>query len=158
MSQVHVEVTGVIEAQAEEIYDIVGDYREGHPQIMPRKYFPQMTVEKGGKGVGTVVKLTVRFMGQEQYFRMEVIEAQPGRWILEREADTGLTTTSYKFEPLNGGSQTRLTIATDFTPSSGVKGLMEKLFNPAVMRRMYNAELRQIADYFRTHKQVATSN
>lgn len=149
MSSVTVKVSTIIDAAPEEIYDVVGDYLEGHHAIMPKKYFPGLVVEKGGKGIGTVVRVTARFMGQKRTTRMEVIEAERGRWILEREVETGQTTTSYKFEPLNGGQQTLLSIATVTNAGAGFKAFIENLLTPPAMRRMYNAELRQIADYFR---------
>ncbi len=158
MSNVMVKVTAVIEASPEEIYDVVGDYLVGHHAIMPEKYFPELVVEKGGQGVGTIVLVTARFMGQERTTRMEVIEAERGRWILERELNTGHTTTSYKFEPLNEGRQTRLTITTVTNAGAGIRGFVENLLTPPAMRRMYNAELRQIADYFRTHPSTMTAN
>jgi hypothetical protein len=40
-----------------------------------------------------------------------------------------------------------VTIATDAAASSGVKGWLERLFNPAVMRRIYRQELQQLAAY-----------
>ena len=157
MSTVRVEETKVIEATAAEIYNVVGDYVDGHHRIMPKKYFPELVVEKGGQGVGTIVRVTSNFMGQKQTLRMEVIEAEPGRWILEKDADKGLIYTSYKFEPLDEDQQTRLTIATEATLSPGFKGWIEKLMYPRLLRTAYKAELQQITEYFQANSPVAST-
>lgn len=55
MSNIHVEVSSIIGASPERVYDIISDYHEGHRAILPPQYFTDMTVIEGGKGAGTVV-------------------------------------------------------------------------------------------------------
>ena len=50
MSKVYIEVEGVIDAPAQEVYDIIADYENGHPHILPKEHFSDLTVEEGGKG------------------------------------------------------------------------------------------------------------
>ena len=145
---VHVEASHIVDARPEEVYAVVSDYRVGHPAILPKQYFTHLDVEKGGQGAGTIVRGGLKVFGQVYTFHQEVAEPAPGRVLAETNIDTGQYT-SFTFEPLNGGKQTRVTIVSDFPPSRGFVGLMEKFTKPAVVRKIYDAELRQLADYLR---------
>ena len=69
------------------------------------------------------------------------------------ESDEAIgTVTRFIVDPLDGGEKTQLTIATDSRPSPGVMGLIERLMNPPVTRRIYRAELQNIANYLRGKK------
>lgn len=151
---IHVEASHVIDARPEEVHAAVSDYRVGHPAILPRQHFTGLSVEKGGQGAGTIVRGSLKVFGQEYSFHQKVTEPEPGRVLVETDIDTGQYT-SFTFEPLNGGRQTRVTIASDFPPSRGFVGFMEKFTKPAVVRNIYNKELRQLADYLRA-KAAAT--
>jgi hypothetical protein len=148
MNQIHVEVSNVIEAQPERVYAILADYRVSHPAILPKSYFTAVTVEQGGQGVGTIVRVHMKVMGNEFIYRQIVSEPQPGRVLKEEDTAAGVATT-FTVEPFDGGRHSRVTIATDAAPSSGVKGWLERLFNPPVMRRIYREELQQLAEYVR---------
>ncbi len=146
MSQIHVEVSDTINARPEEIYNILADYRVGHPAIVPKAYFVELIVEQGGKGAGTVARVRMKVGGKEMSYHLIVSEPEPGRVLMETDMDTDLVTT-FTVDPLNNGSATRLTIVTDFSANPGIKGFFEKLATPPVMRSIYKKELRQIADY-----------
>lgn len=143
---IHVEASEVINARPEKLYAIVRDYRVGHQAILPRPYFTSMVVEEGGVGAGTVIRVKMKVMGQDFDYHMDVAEPEPGRVISETDRITGQRST-FTFEPLNGGTQTRVTIATRAKGSAGLRGVMEKLFVPSVTRRIFRQELRQLADY-----------
>ena len=146
MSFIHVEESLEIEASAEKIYAVLADYQKGHPAILPKAYFKELTVEKGGKGAGTVVNVLMSVYGTKRTFHLKVTEPKPGRLLVESDAKAGITT-SFKLEPLNGAARTRLTIASDSKASPGLQGWFEKLFNPSITKRIYKEELRQIAAY-----------
>ena len=150
MSLIHAEASHVIDARPEQIYAILSDYHEGHPAILPKPYFTELTVEKGGTGAGTVIRVGIKVLGLERTYHMIVSEPEPGRVLVETDIDTGQTST-FTVEPLNGGTQSRVTIATDFKGSPGFAGFMEKWLNPPITRRIFKKELRQLADYVR-HK------
>ena len=42
----------VINAPPEKIYAIISDYHEGHPAILPSRYFTEIVVTAGGQGEG----------------------------------------------------------------------------------------------------------
>ena len=149
MKPIVVEASDVIQAPAAKVYAVLADYREGHPAILPKPYFRDLTVEKGGRGAGTVIRVNMEVMGLEQRYHMAVSEPEPGRVLVERDAAAGVTTT-FTVSPLNGGSRSLVTIATESRPSPGLRGLVERLINPSVARRIYKQELKQLAEYMRS--------
>lgn len=136
----------VIDAQPAELYRIVADYKVGHPAIVPKPYFTEMVVEAGGYGAGTVLRGNVKIWGQDYPFHQRVSEPEPGRVLQESDIDTGQTT-RFIFEPLNNGAQTRVTIASQFPPTPGVMGWLERWVKPMIIRRLYHQELAQLAAY-----------
>jgi hypothetical protein len=86
-------------------------------------------------------------MGREFNYYLVVSEPQPGRVLVETDGKVGLVTT-FTVEPVGSG-QSRVTIATDSLSSPGFAGLMERLFTPLVMGRIYRQELRNLAAYVR---------
>lgn len=148
MGYVHVEVSNVVNASPQVVYETLADYKspEGHRAILPEKYFGKMIVEEGGRGAGTVIQVETKALGVSRTLHMEVSEPEPGHVLVEKTTD-GNTVTSFTVDPLDGGRAARVTIATDFKPASGVAGLVEKWLNPMVMRRIYREELRQLAEY-----------
>jgi uncharacterized protein YndB with AHSA1/START domain len=148
MSKIQVQASRVINAPAQTLYNIMADYRVGHAAVLPKPSFKEMIVEKGGVGAGTTFRLRTEFMGQSFHYHMIVTEPQPGRLLVETDLDTGLSS-RFTFEPLNGGSQTRMTIASEFVPGPGLKGVLERLLTPMMMRRVFTQELHNVAAYVR---------
>lgn len=157
MSQIHAEATAVIDAPPEVVYAILADYRVDHPAILPRQYFAECTVEEGGQGAGTVIRLRMTVMGVERSLRQVVSEPAPGRVLVETDDAAGVVTT-FTVEPLEDGKRSRITIATDSKASPGIMGFMEKLFNPFITRRIYREELRLLADYARSKNTSSSSS
>lgn len=141
-----VEVSDIIKARPEDIYAVLSDYRVGHPAILPKPYFEELTVEQGGQGAGTVYRLRMKVMGQTFHYRHTVSEPEPGRVLVETDLDTGQGS-RFTLEPLDSGNQTRVTITAQFPPSPGFKGFMERLINPPLSRRMFRQELRNLEQY-----------
>ena len=50
MNQIRAEASGVIDARPEQVYAVLSDYREGHPAIVPERYFKELTFEEGDNG------------------------------------------------------------------------------------------------------------
>jgi hypothetical protein len=148
MKPIVVEASDVIQAPAAKIYAVLADYHKGHPAILPKPTFRDLIVEQGGHGAGTVIRVHMEVMGIEQRYHMAVSEPEPGRVLVERDAAAGVTTT-FTVVPLNGGSRSIVTIATESRPSPGLRGLVERLINPPIARRIYKQELEQLAAYMR---------
>jgi hypothetical protein len=150
MSRIHIEASTDIPAPPAAVYAVLSDYRKGHPNILPKQYFPRMEVESGGQGADTIFNAHTRTGGMERRWRMQVSEPEPGRVLAESDTASDLVTT-FTHDPISNGQHTRLTIATDWTQKPGLGGLIERWLTPSFMRRVYRAELRQIADYMREH-------
>jgi len=140
-----VTASSVIEAPAELVYRTLADYREGHPSILPKAYFVSLEVEKGGFGEGTVINFQTKVLGATQSFRSEISEPQPGSVLVETNVGEMAGKTTFTVEPLDGGSRSMVTIATDGkTKGGGAFGVIERLITKMMMRRIYKAELDQI--------------
>ncbi len=153
MNTIHVEASHVIDARPEAVYAVLADYRVGHAAILPKLYFADLIVEKGGQGAGTVILAKMKIFGKEYTYHQLVSEPEPGRALVETEMSTGQFT-RFTVDPLNSSTQSRVTIYSEFPASTGLMGFMEKLIQPPVARRIYNQELRILADYVRSQSAV----
>jgi len=133
----------LIHAPPQNLYAIIADYHQGHPQILPKPPFGSLAVEQGGTGTGTVIRVHMRVLGQLQTFRAVVTEPEPGR-ILTETNDNGYVTT-FTVEPRADGQHAYATIATEITGRAGVLGALERWFVTWLLRPVYVKELRQLA-------------
>lgn len=146
MGIIRAKFSAVIDAPPAEAYSVLSDYHNEHPAILPESFFTGLTVLEGGRGEGTVIQVGTKFMGSRRDYRLTVSEPEPGRVLVEAHEEEGVKTT-FTVDPIDAGSRSRVTIDTELRASPGVRGLFERLFTPAIMRRMYRRELRQMADY-----------
>jgi len=145
MSKYEVAVSKVIPAPADKVYPVFADYIESHPAILPKE-FTGLTVSEGGYGAGTVMEVGMKVFGVKVVLNLTATEPEPGRILAEEDKEAGVYTT-FSVEPINGGEQSHVTIATQFRASPGIKGAVEKLINRPVTRRIYNDELDNVAAY-----------
>ncbi len=143
---IHAEASAVINAPCANIYAVISDYRVGHPAILPKPYFSELTVEQGGQGAGTVIRATMTAFGKVYPLHQRVTEPEPGHVLRETDLETGQYTT-FTFEPLANDTQTRVTIASEFPRSLGFVGLIESLAIPSFTRRLYKQELENLSAY-----------
>ena len=146
MSQIQVEVSQTIPAPPAKVYALLADYMEGHPAILPKKYFKNLTVLEGGKGVGTVIDVQMEVMGTKQAYHMVISEPEPGRVLMEQDVEAGVTTT-FTVDPIDDGQQSQLTITAVSRTSPGLRSVFEKLFTPSILKRIFTEELQTIIDY-----------
>lgn len=143
--------SAVVDAPPEKVYRILADYRVHHSRILPRPYFQSLTVEKGGEGAGTVIRVAMKVMGQHRELRMEVAEPVPGRVLCETDTAQGVVTT-FTVAPAEGGARSAVTIATEWPAKPGVAGWLERLGTPRVARRIYRKQLRLLDEYAKQAK------
>ena len=77
---------------------------------------------------------------------MTVTEPDPGRVQMDAYAEAWVTTTC-TIDQLEGESGSMVTISTEINSSGGIKGFLEGLFVPLVLRRIYEEELDLLAGY-----------
>ena len=142
-----VTASALVEAPAETVYAILADYRDGHPHILPRKYFTGLKVERGGYGAGTVIRFGMRAFGKTREARAAVTEPEPGRVLVETALDEGGPVTTFVVEPVGG--RARVTFKTELTSASGVAGAVERFVASRFLRRVYALELAQLDDFAR---------
>lgn len=137
----------IIDAPPERVYNVVIDMEE-HRKILP-KQFESLEVVIGGKGAGTVFRMSLNVMGNRSTLEMSIAEPEPGRVIEERDDRAGITTT-WTLTPLEDGRRCLLQLMSEFPRKPGFAGLMERLFTPPVIRSIYKQELHNIQEYLTT--------
>jgi hypothetical protein len=142
MSAHQFSASSLIAAPPRLVYDIIADYRDGHPRILPRPPFVSLDVEQGGRGEGTVIRVGMRVLGRTSSFRAVVTEPEPGRMLVETN-DNGMTTT-FTVEPRDEGRHAFVTFTTELT-RGGLQGALERLLVPRLMLPVYRRELAQLA-------------
>jgi len=146
MGRIRFEGEGTVSARPEVVWDILTDYRNGHPRIVPKPYFSDITLEEGGKGAGTVMAFDTRIGGSTRHFHQRVSTPEPGRVLLEHDID-GTGGTTFTLTPVDGGAGTHLRIETEMAGSDGLRGAIEGLLMPPVKRlmtRIYAQEITNI--------------
>lgn len=142
MAQHHISASRIVQAPAQQVYDLLADYHEGHPRILPRPPFISLTVEEGGKGEGTVLNVEMKVLGRVQTYHATVTEPEPGRVLVEHYADDSVT--SFTVEPHDDGRKTSVTIATDLQIREGALGTLQARLATRLLRPLYLKELDQL--------------
>ncbi len=145
MGEIQVSAEGIVMAPAEDVYRYLADYREHHPRFLPAA-FSAFQVESGGIGAGTVVRFRMAVGGSSREYRQRVSEPEPGRVLVETGMESGEVTT---FTVTPEGTASRVRIDTRFADSGGVRGLVERLVAPRLLRRLYADELGRLDRYAR---------
>ncbi len=153
MSQPDVISSRLVEATTDRVYSVLADYRNGHPSILPKKYFSGLTVESGGFGDGTIIRFHMNVLGQSHLLRASIMEVVPGFVLVENVLSTGHVTT-FRLQPRAEGRHALVTIATELKTKSGVTGRIERFFLVRFLRKVYAEELRLLAAVVE-HKSLA---
>lgn len=144
MPQHRVTVSKVIKAPPQRVYELLADYREGHPSILPRPQFRSLTVVAGGHGRGTVFDMEMRVLGRKRSLRGVVSEPEPGRRLVESYVGEP-TVTSFMVEPMFSGEHAQVTISTDTDVHGGLRGALERGLATRLLQPLYRRELEQLA-------------
>lgn len=145
MKTYRVEVSQMMNAPADVVYNILRDYNETHPAILPPQ-FTNLLVHEGGEGAGTKIEVHMEVMGQKTVMHMHITEPQPRRVLVETDVNTG-TVTTFTVNPIADTQQCQLTITTDFVRKAGIGGMIEQFLTPYLTRGIYEAELQNINTY-----------
>src|SRR3954469_19904465 len=116
---------GLIPARRERVYNIIANYREGHPRILP-KQFSNLVVEQGGVGAGTVIRFQMGVLGRKQTFRAAITEPEPGRVLVETYLDGNGAVTTFTVNPGSAPADSQVTISTEIPVRAGFLGKIER--------------------------------
>lgn len=141
MPDIRVSHSRTIPAPAAVLYDLIADYRTGHPRILPAEYFDSLEVLSGGHGAGTRIRFAMKAFGRVNVETAEITEPVPGRELRETLA-SGIVTT-FSVEP-RGPHEATVSIATAYA-KAGLRGWLEKILATRYLRAVYVAELAQLA-------------
>lgn len=139
--------SALIDAPPKIVYDILADYRGGHPLILPKSYFVSLDVENGGVGAGTIISFQMRIFGKLQTFRAAITEPEPGRVLVESDLDGTASSTSFIVDARDQNKSCEVTIATErMTERSGLLGALERFLTISFLQRIYRAELKLLSE------------
>jgi hypothetical protein len=141
-----VSASAIIRAPAARVYDILADYREHHPRIVPPEYFRKVEVLEGGFGAGTRTRIEMRVLGITKHATHIIREPEPGRVLEEVDAD-GFSVTTFVVDPADDGASASVSIRTTFVVRPGPLGALERLLTASMLRRIYAKELARINSY-----------
>ena len=142
MPTLRIKASAVIPAPAPTLYDLIADYRQGHPSILPPQYFENLVVDEGGRGAGTKIHFTMRSFGTRTVLRADITEPEPGRVLVETYPETG-NVTRFIVDPIED-RKTRVTFETEYL-ARGLRGWIEALLVPRFLAKVYAAELNLLA-------------
>lgn len=135
--------SALIPAAPWKVYAIIADYHHGHPRILPKPAFVSLTVEQGGIGAGTVIRVQMQLLGQRSTYRATVTEPEPGRVLVETN-DTGYITT-FTVEPRAEGRHALVTFSTAMPARTGIRAALERWLVKRLLRTVYVRELALLA-------------
>lgn len=142
MSRFNISASAIIPTQAQHVYGIIADYRNGHPHIIPPKYFRNLVVEEGGIGAGTKIRFEMIMFGKAQQAQSVITEPEPGRVLVESTTD-GMAVTSFIVDPVEDGKASKVTISTEMKSMGFVANALIKF----LFKRIYREELALLEKY-----------
>ncbi len=144
MAEIRIFQEGLVEASQHDVYRFIADYAQHHHKFLPPE-FSEYKVEHGGFGAGTEITFRFTAGGQSRIFHGAVDEPQPGTVIREAYSEPPMETT---FHLVPQGESCRVRIESRWE-TAGVRGMVERIFAPRMLRRIYVDELDRLARYAR---------
>ena len=129
-------------AGPQRVFALLADYRQARPRLLTSDYV-DYRVEEGGSGAGTVFSYRFR----ERPYRVRVESAGPNT-LRERDAAASLVTTWRVMPAPNQRSIVR--VVTEWRASRGLGGLVERVFAPRRLRRVYREVLERLDQALRS--------
>jgi len=153
MSKLSTSAEAHIDAPAELVLEIIRDFDGHHRRILPPA-FSAFEVEQGGHGHGTIMRFRMTLGGRTTEERSLASEPEPGV-IREQILGRDMVTT---FRVVPDGDGAHATISTEWTPAGGLSGILERLFVPGMLRKVYVQELALLADYAASLRAVSAGS
>jgi hypothetical protein len=131
-----------VDAPADVVLDVLRDLDGHHRRILPPA-FSDFEVVHGGPGEPAVTQFKFTIGGRTTEQRTVATEPEPGL-IRERVLGRDMVT---EFRVVPEGDGSRVVISTVWRPMGGVNGVLERIFAPSMLRRIYADELERLATY-----------
>lgn len=141
MAKHTISASKLISAPVRSVYDLIADYRNGHPRILPKPYFVSLHVEEGGYGAGTVINFQMQLMGRVQSFHSMITEL--GQTLVETDMNTGAVNT-FTVDPRSDGQEAFVMIRTTTNVPDGIPGKIQGWLTTWLLRPLYEKELGQL--------------
>lgn len=139
-----ISASAVIPARRDRVYSLLANYNDGHQRILPRQ-FTSVTVEVGGVGAGTIIRVHMSFLGKRQTYRAAITEPEPGRVLVETNLEANSWVTTFTVNPGSAPADSNVTISTELPVRAGFPGKMERILSTLLLRPMYVKELQNLA-------------
>jgi len=143
MKQIKAKATTILAARPADVYATIADYRQGHPNILPKENLYDLQIEQGGYGTGTIIRFKSRALGVEQSYYQRVSEPEPGRVLVEQDIDSVQnSSTTFTVLPHEQGQKSHVEISTTMNSSPGLKGFVERVLIPLTLPSIYHKEFK----------------
>lgn len=132
----------VINAPAKDVYAVLSDYNDGHPNIMPKRFCEGLRVLRGtGVGEGSRIEVRFNIYGQRETLIMDISEPEPGR-ILQEIDTKAINITRFIVDPIDE-SNCRVTIETSVMKQIGIPPgpYLDMLLKRMVLKQIFKEEL-----------------
>lgn len=142
MSGITVRIEHDCAASPADTFAALADYSGVRKQILPAE-ITDFTVLSGGTGAGT--RFTYDLHATKKRIRhvdAAVSEPEAGRHLLETDGNSTLTVL-WQVTPAGSGSKVGATVSWE--GAGGIGGFFERTFAPLGIRRIYTAELENLA-------------
>lgn len=139
-----ISASAIVPARTDRVYALLADYKDAHPRILPRQ-FTALTVEQGGVGAGTIIRVEMSMLGKKQVLRMAVTEPEPGRVLVESSLDPDGPVTTFTVNQGTAPADSHVTISTELTDRGGLRGKLERAISKLLLRPIYVQELENLA-------------
>ncbi|MFG3043725.1 SRPBCC family protein [Streptomyces sp. NPDC048202] len=142
MAQVEATTERVFAANADRVFDALGDYRTTRPKLLP-EHFSEYEVREGGHGAGTLVHWKLQATSKRvRDCLMEVAEPTDGE-LVEKDRNSTMVTT-WRVTPAGEG-RSRVVVTTTWKGAGGIGGFFERTFAPKGLGRIYDSVLDKLA-------------
>ncbi|MEU8966977.1 SRPBCC family protein [Streptomyces sp. NPDC048491] len=142
MAQVEATTERIVAADPETVFDILADYKDGRPKLLP-EHFSEYEVREGGDGEGTLVHWKLQATSKRvRDCLLEVTEPTDGQ-LVERDRNSSMVTT-WTVTPAGEG-RSKVVVSTVWNGAGGIGGFFERTFAPKGLGRIYDAILAKLA-------------
>jgi hypothetical protein len=140
MAKVIARASKQIDAPPERVLELLRDYRDTRPRLLTGNY-SAYRVEAGGDGEGTVIAYHFAAGGRERDYRLRVHESDGS---LREDDELSSFVSTWTVRPSGAGSE--VTLEGSWDGAGGIGGIMEGLFAPLGLRRIYGQVLDRLAE------------